>query len=445
MMPTGSVRRQTPNFGTPPADTAAFDDAYSAPDTTPSANATRPPANTAANNATQAKAAAAPSPTPANTSTGSLDEKTAPTSPTGMGPVAPHDTPLGQQNALAAAGGTALNPTSPTGATAPGIGTGGANAAHAAASGADVSPLIQGIPSQATATHQPTSPTGRGPDLTELQKGATQDVPAERAASHLDDIAHVNAAGDPFARGPTGYVGFDQTYGDNAGATQALVDKVNARVRDDASKAQGDLDSAYGKFASDVDSGIGFHNYSGPNEFEAGSGFDSEYGRANDELNALNRGTAGDYQGLEPGLDRFSAGLAAYGGEPAANRTTTRWGGFDDAYLNKQNEAQGLVGSARDASAAGIVPLQRLGGALAASGGAGTVTYSPGAITGATNPGPDVAPTPNEGVVPANIEALGQGFQTLGQESGLTGALDTVYDKGSALWDYLFGSDDDKG
>jgi hypothetical protein len=169
-----------------------------------------------------------------------------------------------------------------------------------------------------------------------------------------------------YQAGPTGHVGFAQTYGANAESARRAAADLLASVRGNARGLYDELDERYGAFKDDVARGAREATrsgvYEGPRNFEA-SDLADDFAGAADQMSALGRG-AGGVQALRPRTSRFGAALTAAAARPGAEQLQELYGGIDSALTGAAAHGQDLVArreaSALDAYQQGVAEQERL-------------------------------------------------------------------------------------
>lgn len=184
------------------------------------------------------------------------------------------------------------------------------------------------------------------PPVAGLKPPAAPAAPAAPPAASTQTIAGTPApAQNPYSRGPSGFVNFQQYLGANGQAAKASADKVNAKVRGDAQGAMDKLQNAYGSFADDVQRGVntGMYargkgsdgvegatgQYNGPRAFDV-SGLEDDFKSAQSGLAGL--GTEGGVDELlGPGRDWFSSALTSAAGRKDFQDTQKQFAGLSSA------------------------------------------------------------------------------------------------------------------
>ncbi len=205
---------------------------------------------------------------------------------------------------------------------------------------------------------------------TVMQAGAA----ADQAAEHPH--AHGNAA-HGWAAGPTGYTGFDQLFGDNAGTANRSADALESRVRGDITKAQGDEKKGYGDWQQGLADTVGRASVSGSwgdpanpendyGGYSPSENLTNEFTQANGERNALGMG-AGGVQALSdtaPGagaqpMSRFGAGLTAAAGQPEFQRLQDQYKHLDSALSGDVSRSQDDLAASQAQAQANRVALNQ--------------------------------------------------------------------------------------
>lgn len=174
-----------------------------------------------------------------------------------------------------------------------------------------------------------------------------------------------------YTAGPTGYAGFGQVYGANAGAAERAAREMLGRVRSDAQGAYGALQDRYGDFEKEVGkaatNATRTGTYEGPNGLDT-TGLDDQFSQAGDELAALGMG-AGGMQALSQGgggrgMGRLGAGLVAAAASPEVSRLQNDYGDIETAVGSAGAQAQQYAADrearAKAAYDAGVAEQQRL-------------------------------------------------------------------------------------
>ncbi len=139
------------------------------------------------------------------------------------------------------------------------------------------------------------------------------------------------AALDPYA-GPTGFVGFGQIYGANAGAAKAGAAKLEQGAADAAAKARktlGEDESGLTKALGVAGNGSLTEGWSGPDVYNPSGNTYAEYADAQQKVANLGS-TAGVQESMGPGTSMFSAAITRHAGGQSFHDTQDAYAGLGD-------------------------------------------------------------------------------------------------------------------
>lgn len=187
---------------------------------------------------------------------------------------------------------------------------------------------------------QSASPQSQGRGSSALMQSTLAKPPKPVTVSQASVSAPQASVAAPQApagpsRSPTGFVGFNQYMGANAGAAKASADRVAKAYNDQTERAMQALQGSYGAFQDKVQGGVndelakGYDSgatYGGPNEYNPDENTVGSVTKANEQRSAL--GSVGGVQGLlGPQSSRWGAGLVQAAGAPqfAQAQKDTNW------------------------------------------------------------------------------------------------------------------------
>lgn len=165
---------------------------------------------------------------------------------------------------------------------------------------------------------------------------------------------HANAA-HGWEQGPTGFVGFDQYFGSNAGAVNAQADALRDRVKGTADAARGKLADAQQGFRDDVNRASVFTSVGNP--WDESIGLDTgalagDFTQAQDEMGALGMGAGGVSALTGSTGSGFNSMLTAAAGQPQFDKLREQYGDLDTALADAGTQAQQYENDAKSAAEA---------------------------------------------------------------------------------------------